>query len=192
MRRAIGDGTKFQDPTCPASGSWLRNGPISRISLGVRGGTAGAMTYNVSGNIDNEEGVLESSGAYRRSLRANLGFKPARGLTMDINQSIVRSTAVGFADGNSANGAELLLPISQSVERAKRELDALAVGGGTPLAAGLIRALDLAKQARRAAIRQTLLLLFTDGRANVGLRAFENITPEAAEGQVKQGIVAAG
>ena len=105
--RAIGDGTKFQDPTCPASGSWLRNGPISRISLGVRGGAAGAMTYDVSGNIDNEEGVLESSGAYRRSLRANLGFKPARGLTMDINQSIVRNTAIGFADGNSANGAVL-------------------------------------------------------------------------------------
>ncbi len=105
--RAIGDGTKFQDPTCPASGSWLSNGPISRVSLGVRGGAAGTMTYDVSGNIDNEQGVLESSGAYRRSLRANLGFKPARGLTMDINQSIVRSTANGFADGNSANGAVL-------------------------------------------------------------------------------------
>lgn len=109
--RTIGDGTKFQDPTCPASGSWLRNGPINRVSLGVRGGAANVLTYDVSGNADSEQGVLEKSGATRRSLRANLGFKPARGLTIDVNQSIVRNESVGFADGNSANGA--LLNISR-------------------------------------------------------------------------------
>jgi len=67
--------------------------------------------------------------------------------------------------------AEVLLPPSQSVERAKRSLDALPVGGGTPLAAGLLAALDLAKRTRRSGIRQTMLVLFTDGRANVGLKA---------------------
>ncbi len=66
--------------------------------------------------------------------------------------------------------AEVLLPPSQSVERAKRSLDALPVGGGTPLAAGLLAVLDLAKRARRSGIRQTMLVLFTDGRANVGLK----------------------
>ncbi|MEP6992642.1 MAG: TonB-dependent receptor plug domain-containing protein [bacterium] len=105
--RAIGDGTKFQDPTCPASGTWLRNGPISRFSLGVRGGTAGGTTYDLSGNADNEEGVLRKSGSWRRSLRANLGFKPAKGLTIEVNQSIVRNSLSGFPDGNSANGAVL-------------------------------------------------------------------------------------
>jgi len=66
--------------------------------------------------------------------------------------------------------ADLLLPPSQSVERAKRSLDALPVGGGTPLAAGLLAALNLAKRARGAGIRQVMLVLFTDGRANVGLK----------------------
>jgi len=45
--------------------------------------------------------------------------------------------------------AEVLLPPSQSVELAKRALDAQPVGGGTPLTAGLLTALDLVKRAPR-------------------------------------------
>jgi magnesium chelatase subunit D len=63
--------------------------------------------------------------------------------------------------------AEVLLPPSRSVERAKRALEAIPVGGGTPLAAGLRGALDLARRARHSDVRQALLVLFTDGRANV-------------------------
>ena len=104
---AIGNGTKFQDPTCPSNGSWLHNGAIGRINLGVRGGTANGITYNVSGNADSEDGVLPTGGAYARGLRANIGFKPARGLTVNINQSVTRNRTVGFPDGNSSNGAVL-------------------------------------------------------------------------------------
>ncbi len=67
--------------------------------------------------------------------------------------------------------ATLLLPPSQSVELARRALDLLPTGGGTPVAAALLRALDVAKQARERGIMQTVLVLLTDGRANVGLRA---------------------
>ncbi|MEO7458469.1 MAG: SusC/RagA family TonB-linked outer membrane protein [Gemmatimonadaceae bacterium] len=105
--RAIGDGTKFQDATCPSNGSWLHNGPITRLTVGVRGGTSSGITYDVSGNADDEEGVLVTGSAARRSLRASLGFKPAKGLTMDLTQSITRNSSVGFADGNSSNGAVL-------------------------------------------------------------------------------------
>jgi magnesium chelatase subunit D len=65
--------------------------------------------------------------------------------------------------------AEVLLPPSRSVELAKRALDALPAGGGTPLAAGLHAALDLARRARHSNLRQALLVLFTDGRPNVAL-----------------------
>jgi magnesium chelatase subunit D len=68
-------------------------------------------------------------------------------------------------------GAELLLPPSQSVELARRALDLLPTGGGTPLAAALLRAIDVAQQARSRGILQTVLVLLTDGRGNVGLRA---------------------
>lgn len=67
--------------------------------------------------------------------------------------------------------AEVLLPASQSVELARRALDLLPTGGGTPLAAALLQALDMARQARSRGILQTVLVLLTDGRANVGLRA---------------------
>jgi magnesium chelatase subunit D len=69
------------------------------------------------------------------------------------------------------DSTELLLPPSQSVELARRALDLLPTGGGTPLAAALVRALEVARQAASRGILQTVLILLTDGRANVGLRA---------------------
>ncbi len=65
--------------------------------------------------------------------------------------------------------AQVLLQPSQSVERAKRELDVLPTGGGTPLASALLTAWELARQARGRGIAQATLVLMTDGRANVGL-----------------------
>lgn len=66
--------------------------------------------------------------------------------------------------------AELLLPPSQSVELAKRALDVLPTGGGTPLAAALLSAYQLAEQARSRGIQRTTLVIITDGRPNVPLR----------------------
>jgi magnesium chelatase subunit D len=63
-------------------------------------------------------------------------------------------------------GAELLLPPTRSLLRAKRSLAGLPGGGGTPLAAGLEAAAALAQAvARRGGT--PLLVLLTDGRANV-------------------------
>lgn len=66
--------------------------------------------------------------------------------------------------------AQLLLPPSQSVELAKRALDVLPTGGGTPLAAALLAAYQVAEQARARGIHRTTLVLITDGRPNVPLR----------------------
>jgi magnesium chelatase subunit D len=62
--------------------------------------------------------------------------------------------------------AELLLPPTRSLVRAKRSLAGLPGGGGTPLAAAIDVALILATQAQRRSETPTLVLL-TDGRANV-------------------------
>jgi len=102
-----GDGVKFEDPTCPANGSWLSNGPIQRMSLSVRGGTTGGTTYYVGGNWDDEKGTLPRSGLHNRGIRVNLGFVPAKGLTLTVNTSLARNASQGFADGNSAGGAAL-------------------------------------------------------------------------------------
>jgi magnesium chelatase subunit D len=68
-----------------------------------------------------------------------------------------------------AAGSELLLPPTSSVSRARALLDALPVGGATPLASGLLRALDVARRADPGGARRVRLVVFTDGRANVPL-----------------------
>ena len=67
-----------------------------------------------------------------------------------------------------AAGAEVLLAPTRSLARAKRSLADLPGGGGTPLAHGLDAALTLAL-AERARDRTPLLVVLTDGRANVAL-----------------------
>jgi magnesium chelatase subunit D len=65
-------------------------------------------------------------------------------------------------------GAELLLPPTSSLARAKRCLAGLPGGGGTPLASGITAALGLAIGIQREG--QTPLAVFlTDGRANIAL-----------------------
>ncbi|MGB9750937.1 magnesium chelatase ATPase subunit D [Roseiflexus castenholzii] len=87
--------------------------------------------------------------------------------------------------------AELLLPPSQSVELARRALDLLPTGGGTPLAAALLAAIEVAQQARARGIMQTVLVLLTDGRANIGLRAGrEGVADELQT--IGRAVVAAG
>ncbi|MCU0986792.1 MAG: magnesium chelatase subunit D [Acetobacteraceae bacterium] len=63
-------------------------------------------------------------------------------------------------------GAELLLPPTTSLVRAKRSLAGLPGGGGTPIAAGL----DAARVLAEAVLRRggtPMLVVLTDGRANV-------------------------
>jgi len=62
--------------------------------------------------------------------------------------------------------AELLLPPTRSLARAKRSLAGLPGGGGTPLAAGLDAAFVLADSIRRKGQTPAIILL-TDGRANI-------------------------
>lgn len=101
-------------------------------------------------------------------------------LTRLLSQAYVHRDKVALISFRGST-AELLLPPSQSVERAKRLLDALPVGGGTPLTAGLVAALDLATRARRGGIRQIMLLLFSDGRANVALGAQKELDRDARQ-----------
>jgi magnesium chelatase subunit D len=63
-------------------------------------------------------------------------------------------------------GAEVLLPPTPSLVRAKRSLAGLPGGGPTPLASGLDAAAGLAAESARRG-RTPLLVLLTDGRANI-------------------------
>ena len=62
--------------------------------------------------------------------------------------------------------AQLLLPPTRSLVRAKRALAGLPGGGGTPLAAGIDAVARLSQQVRRSGSTPVVVLL-TDARANV-------------------------
>jgi magnesium chelatase subunit D len=65
-------------------------------------------------------------------------------------------------------GAEVLLPPTRSLVQTKRRLAGLPGGGGTPLAAGLRVAGEVARLCRARGMTPTVALL-TDGRANIAL-----------------------
>lgn len=62
--------------------------------------------------------------------------------------------------------AELLLPPTRSLARAKRSLAGLPGGGGTPLALGLDAARELVQAVQRGG-ESPVLVVLTDGRANI-------------------------
>ena len=105
-----GAGVHYIDMTCPANGSWLHNGPVQRMDLGVRGGS-NSVNYFVSGNANYEEGVLPVGGNRDQTLRANLGFLATSALHIDVNSSIAHRVVTFVPDGNNAAG--LLLNTSR-------------------------------------------------------------------------------
>jgi magnesium chelatase subunit D len=65
-----------------------------------------------------------------------------------------------------ARSADLLLPPTRSLVRAKRSLAGLPGGGGTPLASGIDAAIELADTVRRQG-RTPVVIVMTDGKANI-------------------------
>lgn len=90
------------------------------------------------------------------------------------------------------SGAEILLPPTRSLTRARRALAALPGGGGTPLAAGLLAARHLAETAQRAGQTPAIAVL-TDGKGNVASDGTANRETAMAEAhQAAKGLALAG
>jgi magnesium chelatase subunit D len=89
-----------------------------------------------------------------------------------LKKSYIRRDSIAIVTFRQKGAAAVLSP-SKSIARARRLLDALSVGGGTPLAAGLLCSLEIARRARRLGQQEIALLLFTDGRANIPLHEGE-------------------
>jgi len=84
-----------------------------------------------------------------------------------LEQSYARRDSVCVIGFRLAT-AQVLLPPTRSLVRAKRALGGLPGGGGTPLASGIQMALLQAQMLHRAGSTPMLVIL-SDGRANVGL-----------------------
>jgi magnesium chelatase subunit D len=85
-----------------------------------------------------------------------------------LQQSYARRDSVCIVAFRGAQ-AQLLLPATRSLVRAKRAMTGLPGGGGTPLALALKMAHEQAAQLQRQGITPILVVL-SDGRANVTLQ----------------------
>jgi magnesium chelatase subunit D len=88
--------------------------------------------------------------------------------------------------------AKVLLPPSRSILRARRVLDGLSVGGGTPLAAALSATLELVHLEKRKQNSETVLLVFTDGRVNVPLKKLVATEQAKQREQIQNEIASLG
>ncbi len=96
-------GVAWVDPTCPESGSWLRTGGVQQYALSLRGG-ADQTTYFLSGNYNNEQGVIPTSSAKTGGVRGNFSFAPSKNLVFNFNSSYNRNEIQFIPDGNFAWG----------------------------------------------------------------------------------------
>ena len=98
-----------------------------------------------------------------------------------LQQSYARRDSVCIVSFKGAR-AQLLLPMTRSLVRAKRAMMGLPGGGGTPLALALKMACEQATQLQRQGVTPILVVL-SDGRANVNLQGLGGRAQAQADAQ---------
>ncbi|MDM7935593.1 MAG: putative cobaltochelatase, partial [Methanothrix sp.] len=110
--------------------------------------------------------VVDASGSMGAMQRMESAKGAVLSLLMDSYQKRDRIGMVAF----KGKDAELILPPCSSVDLALRRLRELPTGGRTPLSAGLSRGLQLLQaELRKDAEARPMMVIVSDGRANVGL-----------------------
>jgi TonB-linked SusC/RagA family outer membrane protein len=98
-----GEFQEFMDPTCPADGDWWETGYEQGYNLSVRGGSED-VTYFMSGNYTNVDGVLPTQGNREGGFRGNFGFSPIEQINVQLNTAYNRRNTRWVEDGNNNDG----------------------------------------------------------------------------------------
>jgi magnesium chelatase subunit D len=177
------------------------DGPLASVALGATVRQAGARgTASRAAGVrpeDLREAVrvdrtanlvvlaVDASG----SMGAPQRMEAAKGAVLELlTDAYQRRDLVGLVAFRGEEAQVLLRPTG-SVEVARARLVALPTGGRTPLAAGIIAALDLVTTPARAATHRPVLVLITDGRATF---APGQADPVAAASQAADAVRRAG
>lgn len=107
--------------------------------------------------------VVDASG----SMGAKMRMKAVKGTIFTLlNDAYQKRDQVGMI-AFRRNSAEVILPVTRSVDLAQKCLQRLPTGGKTPLTEGLAVTLDLVNKLNRNSIDlEPIVILLTDGRTN--------------------------
>ena len=120
--------------------------------------------------------VLDSSFSMEESARAT-----KKVVIELLKDAYMRRDRVAFVSC-SGRRAEVVLPFTSAVVTAKRHLERIEFGGTTPLSSGLATGLALLKrELEREPSATPILVLITDGSANVPLEVAGDVEAEAEE-----------
>ncbi|MGB4679776.1 vWA domain-containing protein, partial [Methanothrix sp.] len=110
--------------------------------------------------------VVDASGSMGAMMRMESAKGAVLSLLLDSYQKRDRVGMVAFR----GKEAELILPPCSSVDLALSRLKELPTGGKTPLSAGLSRGLQILQgEMKKDAETKPMMVLVSDGRANVGM-----------------------
>jgi len=121
--------------------------------------------------------VFDASGSMDDLKKTSVTKSVVLALLRDAYQRRDRVSLVTYA----GRGAEVILPFTSSVELARRYIEHIPFGSTTPLAAGLKRGMEvLRSENRKEPSAIPILVLVTDGTANMPLQIGGNINREIA------------
>ncbi|MHA2856301.1 VWA domain-containing protein [Paenibacillus lautus] len=125
--------------------------------------------------------VVDASGSMAARKRMTAVKGAILSLLQDAYEKRDRIGMIAFRN----NEAELILPVTRSIEAASKQLRDIPTGGKTPLADGLAKAYKvLHSEKRRNNDTLPVMIIVTDGRANessIGLSAYADIWNECLE-----------
>jgi magnesium chelatase subunit D len=141
----------------PADGIRVLPVDLREKVLARSSGVSLLFTVDASGSMGAEEVMARAKGI-------------VLSLLADAYQKRDRVGLVAFR----GTEAKLVLPFTASVEQAQRRLRGLPTGGKSPLALALARSLEvIAQEGRKHPGRTPLLVLLTDGKANISMAGGE-------------------
>ncbi|MGB3951079.1 MAG: putative cobaltochelatase [Candidatus Methanoculleus thermohydrogenotrophicum] len=110
--------------------------------------------------------VVDASGSMGATRRMESAKGAVLSMLLDSYRQRDRVGLVAFR----GNDAEVLLPLCSSVDLAQKRLEDLPTGGKTPLAAGLVKGMEvLQREQRKNGEVIPMMVVISDGRANVPL-----------------------
>ncbi|MDR2967295.1 MAG: VWA domain-containing protein [Methanobacteriaceae archaeon] len=110
--------------------------------------------------------VVDMSGSMISKRKIN----KIRGILTKIIQNINKNKDKLAVIGFKGQGSELIIPNTKRPSSFFNKLDTISVGGTTPMAAGLEKALDILKTEKKQGEFIPMLIVLSDGMPNVGLK----------------------